>query len=595
MPSKKPQPKLDITIGDIVQPRLYAFVTLSTSIGLGQLARHQRFGGQWNGQMGGRVALEDCRNRDSTTSMYTPRFAATGTSGDEQARIELVTPLFAADGSAASSPASPSPPQTHLHHRQGLYHRVGPGLFPTKQLYKPSSAVDTTLQSVGHRKGVTSGGKWRCGWLDLVLVKYSCAINHYALLSLTKLDALDVFYEVKVAVVYNKGGKTEDVKRGENVLLPAKKDVKRIEENVVEHVYVVPGNAGTAALYKASNRADTASDDYPGLVVLAKNLQIGLVVVGPDRAVVDGIEGYFRQSELALSHVIMEITLTLRGGIPCFAPTKEAAELEGSKSFAKDFMRRHNIPTARYENFNDLEAAKRHVLQIGYRVVIKASGLAAGKGVILPSSTYEAVKALEDILGNRVFGAAGSSVVVEECLEGQEISIHTLSDGTHTWSFPPGQDHKRVHDGDRGLNTGGMGVYTPTPFVTPPMMQDIETLILEPTFEGLRLEGRTFVGCLFSGVMLTSSGPKVLEYNTRFGDPETQSMIPLLDETTGLAEVFLACTQGKLDQVSIKTVPAFACNVVVAARGYPQSYSSGETIEIGKSDTGNDLITLESS
>ncbi|KAF2231581.1 phosphoribosylamine-glycine ligase [Viridothelium virens] len=336
----------------------------------------------------------------------------------------------------------------------------------------------------------------------------------------------------------------------------------------IEHVYVVPGNAGTAALYKASNRADTASDDYPGLVVLAKNLQIGLVVVGPDRAVVDGIEGYFRQS-----------------GIPCFAPTKEAAELEGSKSFAKDFMRRHNIPTARYENFNDLEAAKRHVLQIGYRVVIKASGLAAGKGVILPSSTYEAVKALEDILVNRVFGAAGSSVVVEECLEGQEISIHTLSDGTHTWSFPPGQDHKRVHDGDRGLNTGGMGVYTPTPFVTPPMMQDIETLILEPTFEGLRLEGRTFVGCLFSGVMLTSSGPKVLEYNTRFGDPETQSMIPLLDETTGLAEVFLACTQGKLDQVSIKTVPAFACNVVVAARGYPQSYSSGETIEIGKSDT----------
>lgn len=181
--------------------------------------------------------------------------------------------------------------------------------------------------------------------------------------------------------------------------------------------------------------------------------------------------------------------LTCEAGIPCFAPTKEAAELEGSKTFAKDFMRRHKIPTARYQNFNDLEAASDYVRTINSPIVIKASGLPAGKGVILPSSTEEAVQALEDILVKRKFGDAGSSVVIEEYLDGQEISILTLSDSSTTWSFPPGQDHKRIYDGDRGLNTGGMGIYAPAPFVTPGIMEEIETTILKPTFEGLRAEG----------------------------------------------------------------------------------------------------------
>lgn len=181
--------------------------------------------------------------------------------------------------------------------------------------------------------------------------------------------------------------------------------------------------------------------------------------------------------------------LSTLAGIPCFAPTKEAAKLEGSKAFAKDFMRRHNIPTAQYQNFENFEAAKKHVLQVRYPVVIKASGLAAGKGVILPSSKDEAFQALEDILVGHKFGTAGSAVVVEEYLDGQEISILTLSDGSYTWSFPPGQDHKRIYDGDRGLNTGGMGVYAPTPFVTPEIMKEIQNSIIRPTFEGLHSEG----------------------------------------------------------------------------------------------------------
>jgi phosphoribosylamine--glycine ligase/phosphoribosylformylglycinamidine cyclo-ligase len=168
--------------------------------------------------------------------------------------------------------------------------------------------------------------------------------------------------------------------------------------------------------------------------------------------------------------------------IPCFAPTKEAAELEGSKAFAKDFMRKHDIPTAQYQNFEDFEAAKKHILQVQHPVVIKASGLAAGKGVILPSSKDEAFQAIEDILVRRKFGTAGSAVVVEEYLDGQEISILTLSDGSHTWSFPPGQDHKRIYDGDKGLNTGGMGVYTPTPFVTPEIMEEIQNSIIRLAF-----------------------------------------------------------------------------------------------------------------
>ncbi|KAK0763434.1 hypothetical protein N5P37_002811 [Trichoderma harzianum] len=262
----------------------------------------------------------------------------------------------------------------------------------------------------------------------------------------------------------------------------------------VEHVYVFPGNGGTVQTEKISNVVDESivtERDYPALVTLALKLNIGLVVVGPDSAVVDGIEGCFRQS-----------------GIPCFAPSKEAAELEGSKTYAKDFMRKYEIPTAEYQNFDlsvaaDLEQAKDYIQTVYHNAVIKASGLVAGKGVVLPSSAKEACEELDSFANGR-FGASGLSVVVEEYLEGDEISVLTFSDGKSFKSFPPGQDHKRIFNGNTGPNTGGMGVYAPTTFVTDAMMSKIEETILRPTFDGLRAEGvRSGYAC---NVVISSAG-----------------------------------------------------------------------------------------
>lgn len=333
----------------------------------------------------------------------------------------------------------------------------------------------------------------------------------------------------------------------------------------VEHVFVYPGNGGTArGLDKVSNVEDHVPD-YAALASLAREMLIGLVVVGPDDDVVGGIEKSFRDS-----------------GIPCFAPTKEAAELEGSKTFAKDFMQRHSIPTAAYRNFDDVDAAKAYVHQVGHAVVIKASGLAAGKGVVFPRTSDEACAALDDIMVHGRFDAAGSAVVVEEFLQGDEISVLTFSDGVTTRSLPPGQDHKRIFKGNTGPNTGGMGVYAPTPFVSAEDMAEIEDKILRPTFTGLQAEGRTFKGMLFTGIMMTPAGPKVLEYNARFGDPETQSMMLLLSDDTDLAAVLLACTSGSLDRARLVVRPGFACNVVAATGGYPGAYETGAAIEIGE-------------
>ncbi|KAL5089123.1 hypothetical protein Trisim1_005978 [Trichoderma cf. simile WF8] len=338
----------------------------------------------------------------------------------------------------------------------------------------------------------------------------------------------------------------------------------------VEHVFVFPGNGGTVQSEKISNVVDESilsERDYPALVTLALKLNIGLVVVGPDSAVVDGIEGYFRQS-----------------GIPCFAPSKEAAELEGSKTFAKDFMRKYNIPTAGYQTFDlgvaaNLEQAKDYIQTVDHNVVIKASGLAAGKGVVLPSSAKEACEEL-DSFANGKFGDSGLSVVVEEYLEGDEISVLTFSDGESFKSLPLGQDHKRIFNGNTGPNTGGMGVYAPTTFVTDAMMSTIEETILKPTFDGLRAEGRTFRGLLFTGIMITPSGPKVLEYNVRFGDPETQTMMLLLSQNTDLAAVLLACTQGTLKDAYLGVRLGYACNVVISSAGYPGPYSTGKPIRL---------------
>ncbi|KAL8778271.1 MAG: hypothetical protein Q9213_007491 [Squamulea squamosa] len=334
-----------------------------------------------------------------------------------------------------------------------------------------------------------------------------------------------------------------------------------------EHIYGVPGNGGTArSSTKISNVEDVKADDYPTLMLRAKHLKITLVVAGSDQAVVDGIEGFCTEA-----------------GLSCFAPTKAAAIIEGSKSWAKGFMRRQGIPTAAYGSFDDYEHAKAYLAELKYPTVIKVSGLAAGKGVVIAQNMSDADEALQDFMIRGKFGSAGATVVIEEFLSGDEISVLTFSDGDATRTLPSGQDHKRIFEGDCGPNTGDMGVISPTPSATPEVMQRIEEEVLRPTFEGLRSEGLEFTGLLFTGLMLTASGPKVLEHNARFGDPEAQSVLLLIDESTDLAEILEACTQKRLHEISIRTITGFACNVVVvvAAAGYPESYSQGDIIEIG--------------
>ncbi|KAL8688389.1 MAG: hypothetical protein Q9218_005689 [Villophora microphyllina] len=327
----------------------------------------------------------------------------------------------------------------------------------------------------------------------------------------------------------------------------------------VEKIYVVPGNGGTArGLHKVSNVVEIKPDDFPGLVAFAVRCAVNLVVPGPEAPLVAGLEGYFR-----------------RAGIRCFGPTIEAARMEGSKTFAKDFMSRWKIPTAAYQNFQKYEDARDYVNRVSHSVVIKANGLAAGKGVVLPSSKDEAQASLTRIMLGKEFGAAGNEVVIEELLEGQELSFLTFSDGERIVSLPPAQDHKRVYDGDTGPNTGGMGCYAPTPIGTPELIEEVHRTILHPTIQGMRKER-----LLFTGIMVTTNGPKTIEYNVRFGDPECQTLLPLLSADTDLAEIMLACTESALDTVSIKIDDKFAATVVAAAGGYPGSYHRGDALMI---------------
>ncbi|CAG7562468.1 unnamed protein product [Fusarium equiseti] len=342
----------------------------------------------------------------------------------------------------------------------------------------------------------------------------------------------------------------------------------------VKHVFVFPGNGGTshaegAVLISNLTGIPAGALVYCKLAQKAKNLGIGLVVVGPDVDVVNGIEKYFREVQ-----------------IPCFAPSRKAAELEGSKVFAKNFMKKHAIPTAHHSSFDSFDEASAYVRSVftdkDHRIVIKADGLAAGKGVVLPETPEQALEDLQSIMSDGRFSTAGSSVVIEEYMEGFEISLLTFSDGKTFFSLPAGQDHKRIMEGNKGPNTGGMGVYSPVPMVTPAITQQINDTILKPTFEALRKEGRPFQGLLFTGVMVTKSGPKVIEYNVRFGDPETQSSMLLLSEETDLASVLLSCTNGTLAQMkdAIKTKPGFACNVVIASGGYPGDYETGKKVSL---------------
>ena len=315
----------------------------------------------------------------------------------------------------------------------------------------------------------------------------------------------------------------------------------------VSRLFIAPGNPGTATL---GENVALSAEDVPGLVAFAVQHAIELVVIGPESALAAGLAD-------ALQAV----------GIPVFGPTRAAAQIETSKAFAKEFMLRHGIPSARFACFEQLEPALAYLAHVTWPVVIKTSGLAAGKGVILPDSAAEAQAALRAMLVERQYGAAGEQVIIEERLTGEEVSLLAFSDGHTIYPMPPAQDHKRLLDGDHGPNTGGMGAYAPAPALTPELADVAMRKILQPAIAGLRQEGMPFVGVLYAGLMLTPSGPQALEFNCRFGDPETQVQLPLLD--TDLVDICEACVQGRLAELTLRWKEAAAACVVLASEGYP--------------------------
>ena len=327
----------------------------------------------------------------------------------------------------------------------------------------------------------------------------------------------------------------------------------------VAQVLVAPGNGGTALAGGKIGNVPIAADDIAMLVRLAKDENIELVVVGPEAPLAAGAVDAFRAS-----------------GIRCFGPSQAAAQLESSKAFAKAFMQRHGIPTARYAVFTDFNAAIDHVHTIDYPVVVKASGLAAGKGVLLPESLSETEAVLHQIMVEQAFGAAGDEVVIEERLAGQEASVLAFSDGRNLAMMPAAQDHKRIFDGDLGPNTGGMGAYAPAPVMTSGLLDEVRRTVMQPTLDGMRAERTPYIGILYAGLMLTADGIKVLEFNCRFGDPETQVILPLL--ASDLLQVFDACLDGTLDQVDVRWHDGAAATVVAASEGYPGSYPKNREI-----------------
>lgn len=334
---------------------------------------------------------------------------------------------------------------------------------------------------------------------------------------------------------------------------------KAAQSSRASKVFVAPGNAGTAGEPKLVNVA-VAVDDIKGLVAFAQTNDIGLTIVGPEVPLVLGVVDAFRAA-----------------GLRCFGPTRSAAQLEGSKAFTKDFLARHKIPTAAYGNFTDVEQALTYLQQKGAPIVIKADGLAAGKGVIVAMTLAEAEAAVRDMLAGNVFGSAGSRVVIEEFLDGEEASFICMVDGTHILPMATSQDHKRIGDGDTGPNTGGMGAYSPAPVVTPAIHDRIMREVIEPTVRGMAAEGNPYTGFLYAGLMIMADGsPKVIEYNCRFGDPETQPiMMRLKSDLVSLCD---AALDGKLNTVTAEWDSRAAVGVVLAAHGYPNDYRKGDVI-----------------
>ncbi|MBI5031705.1 MAG: phosphoribosylamine--glycine ligase [Chloroflexi bacterium] len=321
-------------------------------------------------------------------------------------------------------------------------------------------------------------------------------------------------------------------------------------------LFVAPGNAGTASI---AQNVPISAEDSATLVAFAREKKIDLGIVGPEVPLANGVSDVLRDA-----------------GIRVFGPSRAAAQLEASKTFAKAFMARHQIPTARYAAFGEYDAALRFLHTVDYPIVIKASGLAAGKGVIIPESMPEAENALRQIMLKREFGAAGDQVVIEERWQGEEVSLLAFTDGITVKPMLPAQDHKRLLDNDCGPNTGGMGAYAPAPICPPAMVTELTRTILQPTVDAMRAEGTPFVGALYAGLMLTHDGVRVLEYNCRFGDPETQVILPLLD--SDLIAIAEACATQRLNQVDVKWKSGAAACVVAASGGYPGAYQNEKEI-----------------
>ncbi|MBP1148209.1 phosphoribosylamine--glycine ligase [Methylocaldum sp. RMAD-M] len=335
---------------------------------------------------------------------------------------------------------------------------------------------------------------------------------------------------------------------------------KAAQSPKVETVFVAPGNAGTLAEPKVENRP-IAAEDIPGLLAFAKERAIDLTIVGPEAPLVAGIVDEFRAA-----------------GLKCFGPTRLAAQLEGSKAFCKDFLARHGIPTAEYQTFTAVDEAVAYIRRKGAPIVIKADGLAAGKGVVIAQSEHEAVDAVTDMLSGNAFGSAGHRVVVEEFLRGEEASFIVMANGLDVLPMATSQDHKARDDGDKGPNTGGMGAYSPAPVVTPEIHDRIMKEVIEPTLRGMAADGIPYSGFLYAGVMITPDGtPKVLEFNCRFGDPETQPIMMRLK--SNLVDLCLGAVEGRLSRVSAEWDERAALGVVLAAGGYPFDYDKGDEIE----------------
>ena len=334
---------------------------------------------------------------------------------------------------------------------------------------------------------------------------------------------------------------------------------KAAQSPLAETVFVAPGNAGTALEPALQNVAISATD-IPALLAFAQQENIDLTIVGPEAPLVIGVVDAFRAA-----------------GLKIFGPTQAAAQLEGSKAFTKDFLARQQIPTAEYQNFTEVEPALAYLREKGAPIVIKADGLAAGKGVIVAMTLAEAEAAVQDMLAGNAFGDAGHRIVIEEFLDGEEASFIVMVDGDNVLPMATSQDHKRVGDGDTGPNTGGMGAYSPAPVVTDEIHQRVMDQIIWPTVNGMKAEGNTYTGFLYAGLMIDKQGnPKVIEFNCRFGDPETQPI--MLRMQSDLVELCLAACEGKLDEKTSQWDPRASLGVVIAAGGYPGNYRNGDVI-----------------